>query len=209
MFLADALESMITHMAGDPDLAEEQYRAAMSTQVTRGTVDAGAALLLGLTTLRYTQGRLSELVPDLGRAYRTGVEALAHLYAFALAETGDADEAREVAAKAPPLLNDYLYVLLLTMRALTLSAVGVTAESESVYEELLPYADLVAGAATIGFVLGPVAQGLGQLALTLGRPDDARRHFERAHEVALRCGSAMWAERAERYLGAAHENAGA
>lgn len=207
LFVADVETALLTHLEGDADAAEQLYEAAMGTQLTRGTVDAAAALLLVMSTVRYTQGRLGELVPELERAYGVGIEALGHLYAFALAESGDLERAREVAARTPPLLRDYLYVLLTTMRALTLSAIGETTESAQLYEALLPHADQIAGAATVGFVLGPVAQALGQIAALLGRPEDAQRHFEQAREVALRCGNTAWAERAERYL--AHAKAGA
>src|SRR3954447_14499366 len=91
MFIADVLTAMLTHIEGDPDAAEQLYVAAISTQVARGTVDAGAALLLVMSTLRYTQGRLGDLVPELERVYGVGIEALGHLYAFALAESGDLD----------------------------------------------------------------------------------------------------------------------
>ena len=50
----------------------QQYETAMATQLARGTVDAGAALLLVQSTLRWTQGRLGELVPALERAYARG-----------------------------------------------------------------------------------------------------------------------------------------
>jgi DNA-binding SARP family transcriptional activator len=209
LFVADVEAALLTHLEGDADAAEQLYVAAMGTQLTRGTVDAEAALLLVMSTVRYTQGRLGELVPALERAYGVGIEALGHIYAFALAESGDIERARTVAARTPPLLRDYLYVLIATMRALTLAAVGETTESAQLYEALLPHAGQIAGAATVGFVLGPVAQALGQLAAALGRPTDAQRHFAQAREIALRCGNDAWAQRAERYLSAAHENAGA
>ncbi len=148
-----------------------------------------------MSTVRYTQGRLGELVPDLERAYGVGIEALGHIYAFALAESGDLDRARTVAARTPPLLRDYLYVLIATMRALTLSAIGETAESPQLYDALLPYADQIAGAATVGFVVGPVAQALGQLA------DAARAAGGRA--AALRAGPRRRAALRERGLGRA------
>jgi DNA-binding CsgD family transcriptional regulator len=68
------------------------------------------------------------------------------------------------------------------------------------YEALLPYADQVVttGAGTAA-VLGSVAQHLGRLATTLGRPDDAARHFEAAIEFEKRMGAPAFFVRSQVY----------
>ena len=45
------------------------------------------------------------------------------------------------------------------MRGLTVAAVGAQEPAAELYDELLPYADHVAGASTNAFALSPVAQG--------------------------------------------------
>jgi DNA-binding SARP family transcriptional activator len=193
-FVADVVDAMLTFMAGDVEQAEELYRAGYETQLSRGTVDAGAAFLLARTTLRYAQGRLDEMVDELRWAYENVLPAVAHLLGLALAARGELREARHVLDRAPPLLHDYLWMVFATMRAHTVAAVRAPELAAELYESLLPYAGRVAGATTNGFVLGPVARALGQLALLLGRPDDARRHFDEARAVARRCGSLVWLE---------------
>jgi DNA-binding SARP family transcriptional activator len=196
-FIAEALDAMQTVMSGDIDRAEQMFAAAHATQMNRGTVDAGAAWLLARVMLRYNQGRLGELVDELRAAYETGLPALAHLLALALAEGGDLSEAREMLDAAPPLFRDYLWLLFSTIRALTVAAVRAAELAPQLFDDLLPYADHVAGSASNGFVLAPVALALGRLALVLDRPDDARRHFEQARAVAEHCGSQPWIDRAD------------
>jgi DNA-binding SARP family transcriptional activator len=195
-FIAKVLTAMIRHMSGDPEGAAAMYQAEFDEQRGLGSVDADAALLLALTTVRYTQGRLGELVEDLRTVYEEVMPAVGHLLALALAETGDLDGARRLLDEVPPLDPDYMWQLLTTMHALIVARVGDRERAQGLYEALLPFADQVAGGATNGFVLTPVGRALGQLALLLGRPDDARRHFERAIAVAETCGSEVWAEQA-------------
>ena len=56
-------DAMLDHIEAMPDRADELLPHAYGTQINRGTVDAGAALLLATVTVRYSQGRLAELVP--------------------------------------------------------------------------------------------------------------------------------------------------
>lgn len=65
------------------------------------------------------------------------------------------------------------------------------------YADLLPFADRIAGAGTSGFALNPIGRALGKLALLLGRPADARRHFEQARTVTELCGSQPWLDQIE------------
>jgi tetratricopeptide (TPR) repeat protein len=191
-FLADALEAMLTLMSGDVERAEALYLQAYDSQLTRGTVDAGPAMLLVRTILLYARGRLGEMVDELAWAYENVLPAVAHLLGLALAERGELRRAREILDEAPALLHDYMWLIFATMRAHTVAAVRASDLAPALYESLLPYADRVAGAATNAFVIGPVGLALGRLALLLDPPDDALRHFEQARAVAERCGSRIW-----------------
>jgi DNA-binding SARP family transcriptional activator len=196
-FMSNVLGAQLAHVTGDLDRAEETYVREFEDQRSVGSVDADAALLLALTTVRYSQGRLGELVDDLRTMYEDGMPVMAHLCALAMAEAGELDAARAMADAAPPLEIDYMWQMLTTMRALTIAALGDVARAAQLYEDLLPYAMQISGGGTNGFVLTPVARALGKLALLLGRPDDARRHFEQARDVAQRCGNPHWLEQVE------------
>jgi tetratricopeptide (TPR) repeat protein len=203
VFIANVLLAMIEHATGDPEAAARRYQEEFEQQRGVGSVDADAALLLALTTVRYTQGRLAELIDDLRITYREVVPAVGHLLALALAESGALEEARAVLAEAPALEEDYVWPVLASMRGLTAAAVGDVAVSAELYDQLLPFADQVAGGGTNGFFLTPIASVLGRLATTLGRPEAARRHFEQALAVAGTCGSPAWIARAQADLVAA------
>lgn len=79
-------------------------------------------------------------------------------------------------------------------------AAGVLDASQAsavLYELLLPYDDHVA----ISYPevsIGAVALRLGVLAATIGRRDDARRHFADALALHARIGAGRWQERTER-----------
>jgi hypothetical protein len=147
--------------------------------------------------LRFTQGRLGEMVDELRHGYREVLPAIGHLLALALAETGELAEARQVMDEAPPLLHDYMWLTLTTARAFTAVDVNAIDLAPGLYEDLLPYADRIAGAGTNGFILGPIGRALGRLAILLDRPDDARRHFEQARAACNRCGSQVWLDLVE------------
>jgi DNA-binding SARP family transcriptional activator len=196
-FFATFLEAMLAHFTGDLTGAESLYDAAFETQVRHGTVDADAGLVLARITVRHTQGRLPELVEPMRAMFDSGIPAIGHLLALALAQRGDLPQAREVLRASPPPYHDYLWVLLNSARALTVAIVGASDLAPALYEGLRPHAGQVAGAGSNGFVFTPVARALGQLALLLGRPDDARAHFEQAREVARRCGSQPWLAQVE------------
>jgi len=201
-FIANVLIAMVSHIAGDPDTAARMYETEFEHQRELGSVDAAAALVLALTTVRYTQGRLDEMIEPLRRVYGDELPAVGHLLAFALTETGDLDGARALLAELPPLDVDYVWQLLATMRAFTVAALGDVERAAESYEQLRPYAGQIAGGATNGFALTPVARALGRLALVLGRADDARAHFEQALDVARTCGSSPWIAQAKADLAA-------
>jgi len=195
MFICNVVRAMVTHATGDPDRAEQLYEAEFEEQIALGSVDIAPGRLIALATLRYTQGRLAELVEDL-RQTAADIPPFRNLLALALAESGALEEAREVLADAPPLEAQSIWQMLTTMRALTVAALGDRSRAPELYEQLLPFAGQIAGGGTNGFVLVPVARALGRLALLLDRPEDARRHFERARSVGETCGSAVWIEQA-------------
>ncbi|MER5811279.1 hypothetical protein ABT143_24330 [Streptomyces sp. NPDC002033] len=108
------------------------------------------------------------------------------ILAASLAAAGEAREAREVLALAGPLRTDYLFKLLATLRAMTLVMPGERAGAGELYAALLPCRN--APPPTPGFTVAvrPLARTLGELALLLGRAQEAAPHFARAAEIAAR-----------------------
>jgi class 3 adenylate cyclase len=150
-------------------------------------------------TLRREQGRLAEMedatrqmVEDFPTipAWRAG---LAWLYT----EIDRPEEARRelehLARKAfedfPPDVN---WMIGLVMIAEACSSLGDEVRAKDLYELLLPYADRCV---TIGYGVGyygSVSRSLGLLATTMGRLEEAARHFENALERNARIGARCW-----------------
>ncbi|HEY2296413.1 MAG TPA: BTAD domain-containing putative transcriptional regulator [Jatrophihabitans sp.] len=196
-FLANHLEGMVAHMSGDPERALERYADAFGPQLRRGTVDASGGFVLARTTVFYTLGRLPELLDELRGIYENAIPAAGHLYVLALAEAGELDEARRVLDMLPPVLPDFLYTIFHTCQALAAAACGAVEHAARLYELLLPFAGIVAGAGSNGYALTPVARALGRLAATLSRPDDAGAHYAQARDVATACGNKHWLRQVE------------
>jgi hypothetical protein len=186
------MSAMVEHMAGDLDLADQFYLDAFGPQLRRGTVDAVGGYLLARATVRYTQGRLPEMLDELRGIYENAIPAAGHLYVLALTDSGRHAEARRLLGELPPILPDFICTIFYTCQALAAAASGAVEHAPRLYDALLPHADIVAGSGSNGYVLTPVARGLGKLAALLGRPDDARRHLEHARAIAAACGSQPW-----------------
>jgi tetratricopeptide (TPR) repeat protein len=200
------LDGLYAHLTGELERAEAAYFEAYAAQRRVNGVDADGQLLLALATIRLSQGRLSELTDRLAEA-TVRFPAAADAYGLALAGLGRMDEARRALRNPPKIYADYLWQIWTTIRALAVAAVGERDRAPELYAALLPYADQVAGAASSGFVLTPVARALGQLAALLDRPDGALAHFRQAGDVARRCGNSAWLAQIERdmaALGAVH-----
>jgi tetratricopeptide (TPR) repeat protein len=73
--------------------------------------------------------------------------------------------------------------------------------AQRVYSMLLPYERLYAQA-PVESVFGAVARSLGVLATTMGRDDDAERHFEVAIETEQRMRARPWLAHAQHELAA-------
>ena len=76
------------------------------------------------------------------------------------------------------------------------AGLGRRADAERLHELLLPLAGRNAVIDHGWAATGPFARALGHLAGALGRPDEARAHFERAAELARRWGAPGWELRA-------------
>jgi hypothetical protein len=188
-------DAMLAHIEGRFDESEEMYRTAAEPLTAAGSMHAEGFLMLAVSTIRISQGRVAELEPTLrmlADAFPDGRDALA----VALVARGRVDEARDVRRTVAPLRPDYFFTVFATLRAMAVVAVGATDEAAPLIELLQPWRDQLPGALSATLVLRPVAHTLGELCRLAGRPDEARSHFRYAAEVAGRWGAAHWAEAA-------------
>jgi tetratricopeptide (TPR) repeat protein len=161
-----------------------------------------------LFVLRRAQGRLAELEDMIRRSVHEYPAllrfrcALAHL----LAEVGDGGGARAVLADlaSVDLGREYfdaegLFTLSLLPDAYR--AVGDEAGAARLYAVLAPYGHLYAHA-PIEATFGSVARGLGVLATTLGRLEDAERHFVEAIAMERNARARPWLAHAQHGLAA-------
>jgi hypothetical protein len=130
--------------------------------------------------------RLRDLYPDV----------VADSLALALAGAGRDAEARAVGVAQGPIRRDFFHVLFQAMRGLAVVAIGRPEDVAASYEALLPYRDRLAGASTGSYVLCPVGQVLGDLAVAMGRAADAAEHYREALDLAERCANAHWRRQA-------------
>ena len=190
--------ALLALFEGRFDQAESLMEDAYDHGRRAESVHALGALRLQEYALRREQGRAAEMEKPL--AELTGDywfwpwtrTALAHLHA----ELGHAEEARhEFDASATarfddwPLDNDWL--LGLTLFADVCTFLGDVHHAATLYALLSPYEKRN----TFGhpeFSTGSVARSLANLASTMGRLDDAERHFATALESNMRMGARPW-----------------
>jgi hypothetical protein len=174
----------------------------MGTALHRaGAVDADGVVALGLMTVRHTQGRLADLLPQL-QVLAAEYDATADILALALLAAGRPDEAGAARRSPGPIRRDFFRTLFLAVRGLAVVALGDAAEADEVYAALLPHERHLAGIGTGSYVLCPVAQVLGDLAVRLDRPADAEGHYRTALDLAERCGNDHWRRAARAGLSA-------
>lgn len=130
-----------------------------------------------------------------------GAIVLAH------ADAGRADTAGEQLAIAmsrlPDVARDQLWPITVAVLADAASAVGDTPACAELEPLLTAWSGLLIASAGGTFCWASAEQLLGQLALTLGRTDDAVERFRAAHALAERIGSPPFAARAQLWLGRA------
>jgi class 3 adenylate cyclase/DNA polymerase III delta prime subunit len=146
-----------------------------------------------LAFIRFFQGRLEELaaVLDQGMAQHPQ-PAWRAAAAWAHAELGHTQIAREqldffLADDFEAMPADGNWPTGISLLGQAAHRLGATDAAPRLYELLLPYAELQVMAGAAASSRGPGHYGLGLLAWTLGRTDDAIAHLDRALEL-----SAAW-----------------
>jgi class 3 adenylate cyclase len=163
---------------------------------------------LALFVLRRAQGRLAELEDIFGRSTHEWPAllrfhcALAHLYAE-LRREGDARAAVD-SLLSRDLGQEHLdteWFFSVSLLPDPCAFLGDEDAAAKLYSLLLPYEHVYA-LAPIEAVFGSLARGLGVLATTLRRFDEAERHFDVAIETERRMRARPWLAHAQHDLAA-------
>ncbi|WP_438295846.1 BTAD domain-containing putative transcriptional regulator [Streptomyces sp. HUAS TT7] len=157
-------------------------------------------LHFALFCLYIQNGTLLDLADEADEQYRRWGSNYARGKALMLLAEGHPAQARAVTSAARELPRDYLLEARLGLAAILAVSLDDREMATSVYEELLPAADCLAGAGSGVVTLGPVSHYLGELAHCLGRPDQAATHHRHALSIAERAGAPHWAEAARTAL---------
>jgi tetratricopeptide (TPR) repeat protein len=192
---------LLAHLTGRLDEAEGYYAKGGDLLRASGAIDADGIELLAFLSVRITQGRVAELWDQLAGVISAD-DVMADLIAFPLTATGRWEQAREARRSIRPVRRDFFHAFLLTLRGMIVATLQDPVEAASVYPELLPYAGQIAGVGTGSYAAGPVDSALGDLALLLGRADDAKAHYTVALRLSRRCGNDYWSEQASGRLAA-------
>jgi tetratricopeptide (TPR) repeat protein len=146
-----------------------------------------------LVAIRWTQGRLGELREAIGvhgEQYPSIARWRNTLAAVELADerAARAEVERHARSDFADLPRDGLWILHLCSLAEACVLLGDERRAARLYELLLPYADRNAISITT-MPFGPVALRLGMVAATLGRWEEAERHFQLAMQQSTRLGA--------------------
>ena len=146
--------------------------------------------------MRMEQGRASEMADEFADSIERFVEYAIwrDLAPYLLLTYGSAAEARVAfneAFKAPRPINEE-YLLSAGALAEAAASLGEREAAASLYAELLPHAHLTMGGIP-DINIGATSRLLGRLAHTVGRLDDAERHFIDAIAANDRMGARPWA----------------
>jgi hypothetical protein len=177
-------------LAGQVGQAERLAAQAMQAGNDSGQPDASMIYGVQLFTIRWHQGRLSEMLPAIGQvaADNPGMPSWQATLAVAEAREGDPTRARALlqAAKATgfEIPGNYNRLIGTWLWAEVASELADDTAAATLYEELAPWHDQLP---TSGATLLPcVAHVLGRLATVLGRHHDAEAHFAEALVVHQR-----------------------
>ncbi|WP_242882825.1 BTAD domain-containing putative transcriptional regulator [Actinomadura litoris] len=177
--------------------AELLYTRADEGMRRIGSVHATGFLQLALATIWLNDGTLGAHLDDVRAVHAALGPMTTDLLALALHANGLDGEAREIRASAGPIRPDFFFTFFTTLRAMASIALDDRDAAEEIYATLLPHRDgPPAGAASLSLALRPVAHTLGELALFLGRTDEAAAHFTEAAAIADRWNAPHWAAEA-------------
>lgn len=172
--------------------AECLYTEATERMERAGSVHAGFRRL-ALAAIWLNDGTLGDHLDDVRALHEAFGPMVADLLALALHAAGRSDEARRARTSPSPIRPDFFFTFLTSLRAMAIVALNDRDAAEEIYADLLPHRDgPPAGAASLSLALRPVAHTLGELALLLGRDDEAAAHFAQAAAIADQWNAPHW-----------------
>jgi tetratricopeptide (TPR) repeat protein len=176
-----------TYAIATGDLVEGERLAMQGLELSQATDQPDTATWFGvqLYMIRLEQSRLAEIT-DLFAAALSRASSLYTWHAalaLALTETGEPARARELVAQMmavdyPAHPGEPHWLVGMSCLGSTVAALGDVATAKVVYDALAPCA--AHWASIMPLTLGSNERVLGSLALALGRPHDAERHFRAA-----------------------------
>ncbi|MFE9692214.1 hypothetical protein [Micromonospora sp. NPDC005806] len=169
--------------------AQRLYTEATAHMERAGSVHAGF-LRLALAAIWLNDGTLGDHLDDVHALHEALGPMVADLLALALHAAGRSDEAR---TSPSPIRPDFFFTFLTSLRAMAIVALNDRDAAAEIYADLLPHRDgPPAGAESLSLALRPVAHTLGELALLLGRDDEAAAHFAQAAAIADQWNAPHW-----------------
>ena len=185
---------------GRLDDAERLAREAEATGRSVGHQLAGGFFYAQMFRILWERGELAPLEEAMtnmrkslggsGLLTASSTPGVTATLAFALAEFGKVEEARLLFDQlcgddVGDIPRGYHWLVAISQLAATCALVGDDKRAEPLYTLLSPFADrVVVGGPPPFTVFGPVAHFLGLLAASMGRAEEARRHFDAALSIA-------------------------
>src|ERR1700733_4986402 len=172
--------------------SERLYAEATKRMERAGSVHAGF-IRLARVVIWLNDGTLGDHLDDVRALHEAFGPMAADPLVLALHAVGRSDEARRARTSPSPIRPDFFFTFLMSLRAMAIVALNDRDAAEEIYSDLLPYRDgPPAGAESISLALRPVAHTLGELALLLGRADEAAAHFAQAAAIADQWSAPHW-----------------
>jgi len=193
LWYARLQQSMYAAFDGEFALAETLARSALELGQRAALPNAHPFFVSQLLAVRILQGRAGELAQEVAalaeQAPGMAIWRVGHI--LCLVQRGETETAqralrRFAEAGFAQLPRDGMWLHCLTLLAHASHRLGDAGGAASLYDLLLPYARRNCMAAFAIAGTGPVARTLGELALLLGRSDEAIEHLEAAAEVLTR-----------------------
>ena len=194
-----ALRACLHIARGHMDDAEQRARQAFDLGQALNPDEALLVYAVQLYIVRWHQGRITELLPEIeefANAYPT-LPAWRVALAVALIEGGSLERAADEVTRARPMIDsskgDRYWLILQVLLGYAATSCCLESMASRAYELLVPFAgfNVVIGPGLATF--GPVDRWLGQIAQSLGRTELATQHLTEAVRLADRWASPLWA----------------
>jgi DNA-binding SARP family transcriptional activator/tetratricopeptide (TPR) repeat protein len=172
--------------------SERLYAEATKRMERAGSVHAGF-IRLALAVIWLNDGTLGDHLDDVRALHEALGPMVDDLLVLALHAVGRSDEARRARTSPSPIRPDFFFTFLTSLRAMASIALNDRDAAEEIYADLLPHRNgPPAGAESTSLALRPVAHTLGELALLLGRDEEAAAHFAQAAAIADKWNAPHW-----------------